>query len=69
MTRLPYLDPADIDTAHTPTAVNQEDKLPLHPAQVRGHGPQVRAEIKHNHRVMKDVFMESFMDDIHLHGA
>lgn len=66
MTELPYLNPADIDTTHTPTAVNKEDKLPLHPAQVRGHGLQVRAEVKHNHRVVKNVFMKPFMDDIHL---
>lgn len=41
----------------------------MHLPQVRGHGLEVWAEVEHDHRVVKDVLVETLANDIHLHMA
>lgn len=66
---LRYLDEADVHAAHAPTAVYEKYKLPLGFPEVWLDGSQVRAEIQHDHRVVRDVLVQTFPDDFRLQQA
>lgn len=64
--RLKYLHTVDVDPAHAAAAVNKEDEFAVNLPQVRANGLEVRAEVKHNHRVVEDILMESLVNYIYL---
>lgn len=61
-----YLDAVDVHAAHASTAVYEEDKLSLGFPEVWLDGPQVRAEVEHDDRVVGDVLVQPLPDNFSL---
>lgn len=53
----------EVCLTHAVAPVNEEDELPVGLSQVWLHRLEVRAEVKHDDRMVENVFVEAFPDD------